>query len=75
MQTSSIPAVLAFFLSVAFVTPEVSAAPVRLSIEVRDQGGQPLPCRIHLMDEQGAAQRAPDLPFWRDHFVCPGTAT
>src|SRR5262245_36766880 len=36
--------------------------------------GQPIPCRIHVRDKGGKPQRAGDLPFWRDHFVCPGTA-
>jgi hypothetical protein len=36
-------------------------------------GGKPLPCRIHLTDPAGKPVRAPGLPFWRDHFVCPGT--
>ncbi len=35
----------------------------------------PLPCRIHLFDEKGKAQRAAGLPFWFDHFVCDGTAS
>jgi hypothetical protein len=36
--------------------------------------GKPVPCRIHVRDKAGRPQRAGDLPFWRDHFVCPGTA-
>src|SRR5262245_2041675 len=35
--------------------------------------GKPVPCRIHLKDAAGKPQRAPKLPFWHDHFVCPGT--
>jgi hypothetical protein len=35
-----------------------------------------LPCRIHLKDNRGNAVKTNDaaLPFWRDHFVCPGKA-
>lgn len=36
--------------------------------------GEPLPCRIHLRNQAGKAQKAGNLPFWRDHFVCPGSA-
>jgi arylsulfatase A len=35
--------------------------------------GKPVPCRVHLKDTAGKPQRASGLPFWRDHFVCPGT--
>jgi hypothetical protein len=37
-------------------------------------GGAPVPCRIHLNDPQGKPVRPPSLPFWADHFVCPGQA-
>jgi len=45
-----------------------------VQIHVVDVNGGPLPCRIHLADEQGEPQEAPGLPFWRDHFVCDGVA-
>lgn len=41
-------------------------------ITVADQSDNVLPCRIHLYDKDGKPQRAGDLPFFRDHFVCPG---
>jgi hypothetical protein len=44
----------------------------KVEIAVVDQRGQPLPCRVHLYDQAGKPQRAEGLPFWRDHFVCPG---
>ena len=34
--------------------------------------GKPVPCRVHLKDANGKAQKADKLPFWNDHFVCPG---
>lgn len=43
-----------------------------LTIEVRDKAGKALPCRIHLFDAAGKPHRPPNLPFWRDHFVCEG---
>ena len=46
----------------------------KLSIEVSSADGHLLPCRIHLSDAAGKPQRAPGLPFWRDHFVCDGQA-
>ncbi len=43
-----------------------------LSIRVREgASSRPLPCRIHLQGSEGPVQ-APGLPFWKDHFVCPG---
>src|SRR5947209_1140007 len=63
---------LASLVLVGLVAP-ADAAPVE--IVVRDKkGGQPVPCRIHLKSAAGKPQRAPDLPFWFDHFVCPGRA-
>lgn len=41
-------------------------------IVVNSATGKPVPCRIHLKDAAGKPQRVPDLPFWNDHFVCPG---
>lgn len=44
----------------------------RVETVVVDEVGKPLPCRIHLYDQSGKPQEAEGLPFWRDHFVCPG---
>jgi hypothetical protein len=44
----------------------------KIEISVLDQN-KPVACRIHLQDAAGKAQRAGFLPFWRDHFVCPGS--
>jgi len=44
-----------------------------LQIAVVGEDGKPLPCRIHLADAAGKPVRAEGLPFWRDHFVCPGS--
>ena len=47
----------------------------RVEIAVLDRAtGKPLPCRIHLKDTAGRPQRPAKLPFWNDHFACPGTA-
>jgi hypothetical protein len=35
---------------------------------------KPLPCRIHIRDKTGKAIPVKTLPYWHDHFVCPGTA-
>jgi hypothetical protein len=50
-----------------------SASEVEFTV-LEKQTGKPVPCRIHVRDQAGRPQRAGDLPFWRDHFVCPGTA-
>jgi hypothetical protein len=61
---------LASLALAALVAPADAA---RVEIVVRDKkGGQPVPCRIHLKNEAGKPQRAAELPFWFDHFVCPG---
>jgi hypothetical protein len=57
-------------------SPLANADPsTRLEISIRDVGGQSLPCRIHLSDEQGKAQRVEGQPFWHDHIVCAGQCT
>jgi hypothetical protein len=33
-----------------------------------------MPARIHLKDASGKPFQPPQLPFWRDHFVCAGEA-
>lgn len=46
----------------------------KLTINVVDKKtGKPAPCRIHLKDAAGKAQKAEGLPNWNDHFVCPGS--
>ena len=42
---------------------------------VEEISGKPLPCRIHVKDSAGKPQKPAKLPFWNDHFVCPGEAT
>jgi hypothetical protein len=51
-----------------------AAADSHLMIHVRSLDGATLPCRVHLQDAEGKPLRAEALPFWNDHFVCPGEA-
>jgi len=51
-----------------------AAADSHLMIHVRSIDGDTLPCRVHLRDVDGNPLRAEALPFWNDHFVCPGEA-
>ena len=44
----------------------------QLRISVRDEAGDPIPCRIHLWNSDGEPQHADGQPFWNDHFVCDG---
>jgi hypothetical protein len=47
----------------------------RVEIIVRDSvTGQPAPCRVHIKNAAGKPQRPDKLPYWHDHFVCPGAA-
>ena len=44
-----------------------------IAVTILDQStSQPVPCRVHLKDGAGQPVRPAKLPFWRDHFVCPG---
>jgi hypothetical protein len=52
----------------------VNAAPGTVRFAITGEDGTPLPCRIHLKGAAGKPQRAANLPFFRDHFVCPGAA-
>ncbi len=46
----------------------------RVRLTILDQkAGQVVPGRVHLKDSQGQPVRAGSLPFFRDHFVGPGT--
>ncbi len=61
---------LAWFLVLGLIDADAA----KLSFEIKNEDGQPVPCRIHLFDQDEKPQRAVGLPFWRDHFVCPGVA-
>ena len=64
----------ACFAAIGVLSASLSAAEIgKLQIAVADQRGQALPCRIHLADGAGKAVTAKNLPFWNDHFVCPGS--
>jgi hypothetical protein len=47
----------------------------QLEIVVDDSAGNPMPCRVHLKDRNGEAQKADGQPFWHDHFVISGRVT
>ncbi|MCH7989829.1 MAG: hypothetical protein IID46_11865, partial [Planctomycetes bacterium] len=67
----------ALFLTLIFLDgeKELSAAELgNVTFRITDKTGKPIPCRIHLKNAAGLPQRAKNLPFWRDHFVCPGEA-
>src|SRR5262245_17554534 len=59
------------FVSVA--RGQLEPSPVQITV-LAGATGKPVPFRIHLKDATGKPQRAAGLPFWHDHFVCPGTA-
>ena len=52
----------------------VAAEAATLTLLVNDVAGDSMPCRIHFEDKNGKPQRPDGLPFFRDHFVCPGRA-
>jgi hypothetical protein len=59
-------------LPLAIMLTLASTADAALSFIVLDESGRISPCRIHLRDAAGKPLKAPDLPFWSDHFVCTG---
>ncbi len=59
-------------LFTAQLLAEPSHGTVKLQFKLDDANGDPLPCRIHLKDEQDEPIKAKGQPFWRDHFVCSG---
>jgi hypothetical protein len=65
---------LSAVLFASLTAPLAAAEPGTLDIRIVEKGNaKPLPCRIHLADAAGKSQKAGDLPFFRDHFVCPGS--
>ncbi len=66
--------VMVLFCATYWTSPLAAEMPTtRLTIAVTDVGGQPLPCRVHLINQHGDAQNVSGQPFWHDHFVCPGS--
>jgi hypothetical protein len=67
-----LPAILLF--AAALSSPAENPATLRISVTAPD--GSPLPCRVHLTNAAGDPVRpqSPKLPFWKDHFVCDGSA-
>ena len=63
-----------YLLGLLYLVVSLDAHAAWLSFDIQNEGGQSLPCRIHLFDPDGKPQRAAGLPFWHDHFVCPGAA-
>ncbi len=68
------PQPICWVLATVIAASTATARGATLEINVVDGAGAPLPCRVHLQDERGKPQRAAGLPFWKDHFVCPGSA-
>jgi hypothetical protein len=72
MSRAALP--MSVLTAVLLCPPGGAAESGRVEFNVLDRNtGKVVPCRIHLKDAAGKPQRAPGLPFWHDHFVCPGT--
>src|SRR5690349_18629297 len=64
--------ILVFLLSC--LTGFAADAESRLTLVIIDAAShQPVPGRIHLVGPNGQPVKPPELPFWRDHFVCTGS--
>lgn len=66
--------ILPAFLLVAAAVCEAQDT-TNLAFQITDRHGKPIPCRVHLRDSAGVSQKPAELPFWKDHFVCPGEAS
>src|SRR5215831_2231491 len=66
---------VSYCLCLIFIADLSLAQATQLRLIVLESGTeQPVPCRIHLKDQAGKAVQPNGLPFWHDHFVCPGVA-
>jgi len=65
--------ILAVVLS--FADPaSATVEPAQLGFRIVDAASlEPIPCRIHLLNAAGKAQKPDGLPYFHDHFVCEGT--
>ena len=46
----------------------------QLELNVVDAAtGQPVACRVHLMNQSRKAKKPPKVPFWHDHFALDGS--
>lgn len=66
---------LIVFLLASFLA---AAEPSRIEWNIRDAATkEKTPCRIHLLDANGKPVKPEDLalPYWKDHFVCDGSAS
>jgi hypothetical protein len=55
--------------------PARAASGVLELVVVDHDTGEPVACRMHLRTATGQVRKAPDTPFWQDHFVVPGRLT
>ena len=74
MMKSLVATMLLVFGSMSLAAAELGG--VDFSVKDGDTG-EIVPCRIHLIDANRKAVKPMGLtvPYWKDHFVCEGTAT
>ena len=69
-------AALVLFAATTLVTQDALAAQPRGEVEIRiiDAGsGQPVAANMFLKNSRGRPVKAPQLPFWKDHFAIDGS--
>ncbi len=72
-DTQRLPIIALFCGCVAAGRLCAGTVPGRLEITIKEAGAAaPIPCRVHLKDSNAKPVPAGKLPFFRDHFVCPG---
>ena len=60
------------WIIVASTFAPVIADVTAVQFNVNDADGNPLPCRVHLLDSDNKLAKPEGLPYWNDHFLCNG---
>ncbi len=68
---SCLVAGLAVTTALGLIMATEGTGKIEFIVADKKTGGQ-IPCRIHIKDNAGKPQRVGSLPFWDDHFCCPG---
>jgi len=71
MTTRMLLALLLCFIFLSSTSPIAHAGTVEI-VMLDKSTGKSTPARVHLKDSAGKPVRADQLPFFRDHFACPG---
>ncbi len=69
------PVLLAMFgvLALCGVASAQKPSEGKLDLIITDgENGPHVPCRVHVKNQAGVPRKVHAMPFWSDHFACPG---